>query len=186
MAKDFVITQDAQPGKTEDINVVTMPETSDPTQESNKVLMYSKDSGGTSQLFARSDDGTVHQITPPPAGGVSGNVDDTVQTTNATTTVISTIAMATNDRVMSVEGSIRSASHAGDEVAYYKYSAVFYRDGAGTVTQKGNTTVVDIYEDVAAWDFDLNVSGTNVEVRVTGEAAKTIEWRSFATAVEHG
>lgn len=41
----------------------------DPAAEPDKVLLYGKDVAGVSQLFARSDDGTVHQITPGGGGG---------------------------------------------------------------------------------------------------------------------
>lgn len=41
----------------------------DPAAETDKVLLYGKDAAGVSQLFARSDDGTVHQITPASGGG---------------------------------------------------------------------------------------------------------------------
>jgi hypothetical protein len=40
----------------------------DPAAEADKVLLYSKDAAGVAQLFARSDDGIVHQLTPPAAG----------------------------------------------------------------------------------------------------------------------
>ena len=43
----------------------------DPAAEPNKILMYSKDAGGAAQLFARSDNGTVYQITP--AGAAAGS-----------------------------------------------------------------------------------------------------------------
>lgn len=39
----------------------------DPAAVADRVVVYAKDDGGVSQLFARSDDGTVHQLTP--AGG---------------------------------------------------------------------------------------------------------------------
>lgn len=35
----------------------------DPAQEADRVLLYAKDVAGTSQLFARTDDGTVHPLT---------------------------------------------------------------------------------------------------------------------------
>lgn len=37
----------------------------DPAAEPDVVQLYAKDAAGVSQLFARSDNGTVHQITPP-------------------------------------------------------------------------------------------------------------------------
>ena len=36
----------------------------DPAAAAGEFQLYSKDDGGSSQLFGRSDDGTVHQITP--------------------------------------------------------------------------------------------------------------------------
>lgn len=40
----------------------------DPAAEASRMLVYSKDVLGITQLFARSSDGTVHQITPVTAG----------------------------------------------------------------------------------------------------------------------
>jgi hypothetical protein len=51
----------------------------DPAAEPDKVLLYAKDAAGVSQLFSRSDDGTVHQITP---GGGAVIFDDSVPGTN--------------------------------------------------------------------------------------------------------
>jgi len=36
----------------------------DPAAVANEFQLYSKDDTGITQLFGRSDDGTVHQITP--------------------------------------------------------------------------------------------------------------------------
>ncbi len=41
----------------------------DPSSAANEIQVYSKDAGGVAQLFGRSSDGTVHQITPPAVGG---------------------------------------------------------------------------------------------------------------------
>jgi hypothetical protein len=50
----------------------------DPAAEANVVKVYAKDVAGTSQLFARTDDGTINQLTP--AGGADPAVifDDSV------------------------------------------------------------------------------------------------------------
>lgn len=48
----------------------------DPAAEPDKVLLYGKDAAGVSQLFARSDDGTVHQLTPPGGGGPQAVIFD--------------------------------------------------------------------------------------------------------------
>ena len=39
--------------------------TGDPAAATDKVLVYAKDDGGTAQLFARVEDGTIYQLTPP-------------------------------------------------------------------------------------------------------------------------
>lgn len=60
----------------------------DPAAETDKVLLYGKDVAGVSQLFARSDDGTVHQITPGGGGAIVTDAslrgDGTVPTPLAT------------------------------------------------------------------------------------------------------
>lgn len=48
----------------------------DPAAEADKVLLYGKDAAGVSQLFARSDDGTVHQLTPPGGGAPQAVIFD--------------------------------------------------------------------------------------------------------------
>lgn len=42
----------------------------DPAAETDRMLVYSKEVAGVTQLFARSDDGTVHQLTPSAGAGV--------------------------------------------------------------------------------------------------------------------
>lgn len=43
-------------------NGVYFREVTDPTAVSNEVIVYAKDNGGTSHLYARTDDGTVHDL----------------------------------------------------------------------------------------------------------------------------
>ncbi|MFQ5789730.1 MAG: hypothetical protein ACE5JI_04560 [Acidobacteriota bacterium] len=43
----------------------------DPPAVAGRFQTYAKDVAGTSQYFGRSDDGTIHQITPPPTGAGS-------------------------------------------------------------------------------------------------------------------
>ena len=50
----------------------------DPAAAPNEFKLYSKDTAGVSQLYGRSDDGTVHQITPPSSGGGAVIFDDAV------------------------------------------------------------------------------------------------------------
>ena len=53
----------------------------DPAAVANNVKLYAKDVAAVSQLFARSDDGTVHQLTP--VGGTPGGANTQVQYNSA-------------------------------------------------------------------------------------------------------
>ena len=117
------------------------------------------------------------------AGGAF-SIDSTVQTTDATVTVIHTVA-TTTDSVTWIEATIQGRDNTANEVAFFKFTALF-DNNTGTVTQKGSTTVLDNYEDDASWDFDLNISGTDIQIRVTGDATNNVEWRVLGNSGTHG
>jgi len=45
---------------------------------------------------------------------------------------------------------------------------------------------LDSHEDDASWDFDFNISGTNIEIQVQGDATNNVEWRLLANTGAHG
>lgn len=104
-----------------------------------------------------------------------------VSTTDVTVTTAIAVAMSA-DVTTHLDVRVAARSSDGTQGAGYVLSATF-RNAAGIVSQIGTTTVVSAHEDVAAWDAVLDISGTDVRVRVTGEAAKTITWRATATAI---
>lgn len=110
--------------------------------------------------------------------------DSTVQTADATVTVIHTVSTVTDNSTW-IEATIQGIDGTANEVAFYKFSAFFFNN-AGTVTQKGTTTTLDSHEDDASWGFDLNISGTDVQIRVTGDATNVVEWRIRGFTVTHG
>jgi hypothetical protein len=59
-----------------DIPMVIRESSGDPIQTLNAATVYSKDDGGVSELYARSSDGTVYQLTPTGVGSVSGSGTD--------------------------------------------------------------------------------------------------------------
>ncbi len=59
----------------------------DPAAAPNEFKLYSKDTAGVSQLYGRSDDGTVHQITPPGAGGGIDLIDQPASTNGPSPTM---------------------------------------------------------------------------------------------------
>ena len=59
--------------------------------------------------------------------------------------------------------------------AGYSIKVIVYRDGGGATIQGGVTSVITS-ESEAAWDATFTVSGNDLRVSVTGEAATTIGW----------
>jgi len=117
-------------------------------------------------------------------GGGAFGIDATLQTVNATPATIHTVATSSN-QVTVIEGMLFSRDNTANETAFYKFTAVF-DNNAGTVSQKGSTTVLDSHEDDASWDFDFNISGTNIEIQVQGDATNNVEWRLLANTGAHG
>ena len=64
------------------------------------------------------------------------------------------------------------------EAAGYRITATFRSSAAGVVTQVGATTAVATHEDDATWGVAFTVVGTNVNVVVTGNPGKIINWRA--------
>lgn len=116
--------------------------------------------------------------------GGNSSFDSTTQTTDAVAKVIHTVPTVT-DQSTWVEATVQGIDNTAKEVAFYKFSAFFYNN-AGTVTQKGTTTTLDSFEDDASWNFDLNISGTDVQIRVIGDATNAVEWRVLVNSRTHG
>jgi len=105
-------------------------------------------------------------------------VNNTVATTDATETTLTTIA-STSNRIYHVTATVvatETTDH--DEAASYVLHGTFKNDG-GTLTQVGNTTAAHTAENTAGWDADFDVNSTNIRVRVTGAASTNITWRAF-------
>lgn len=102
-----------------------------------------------------------------------------VQTTDATVTTLATVAIPTDTAVGFL---VRVVSIRNDQTeALQIVDAFLVKNNAGTLVQVGTATRVHVNRSVAAWDVTHVISGTNLLVRVTGEAAKTIDWY---TAIE--
>lgn len=107
----------------------------------------------------------------------------TAQTTDATTTTIATIATTTDkghalDLVVSATQSDRSA-----QVAFKILASV--TNVAGTCTVRNQLITADD-GGASGWAAVLDVSGTNIRVRVTGAGGTTIDWCVAGTLLIHG
>lgn len=117
---------------------------------------------------------------------INGRIENTVQTTGATTPTISTIAIPDDTAVLITVDVVAFRTNGADQVAYKK-AALVYRRSAGSATLEG--TVQDVITDIesdANFDATISVSGNNAIVTVTGVAVKTMEWKSRHTVQEMG
>jgi len=85
-----------------------------------------------------------------------------------------------DDSVYIVESQIAAVQAGGAERASYYLRGVFYRTGGGNTTQQGATeAVATSIESDGAWDANIDASGTNVRIRVTGDAANSVYWKAI-------
>lgn len=107
---------------------------------------------------------------------VSGTTD-TVITLNNTATTISTIS-TTNNTFYSVRAIISGRNQTnGTDFAMYRY-LFGVKNISGVVSITKNKLLETIEEDDAAWNIQLNVSGTNVQIQVVGDPSDSIIWKS--------
>lgn len=112
--------------------------------------------------------------------------DDTVQTTSGVqTVVVFTIPISGDDRISRISfwaTGIESGGAAQDAIDH-EIRGSFVND-SGTVTQLGTNTDVHLARDDATWSANFNISGTDVQCRVTGDATNNVEWRAVVESSE--
>jgi hypothetical protein len=114
-----------------------------------------------------------------PAWDCIQHLRGTEQTTDATVTTLASVAPG-NTKAGRVSVVVTAREATTQVVNIYSLQQSYETDGTGAVTLRGSPTVVAEDEDNAAWACALTVeiaSPTVISVRVTGEAATTIDWR---------
>lgn len=106
-----------------------------------------------------------------------------VATTDATVTTLLAYPVPANTVSLLVAHVSARRTAGGNAGAGYVRRGT-YRNDAGVVTLIG--AVQDDYtaEDTAGWDCTLDISGTDVRVRVTGAAATAIDWQGVVEVTE--
>ena len=94
----------------------------DPAAAAGELQLYAKDDGGVSQLFARSDDGTISRLTP--VINIAALVDAPVINTNAALSSVFTVTLGGN----------RTLADPTNLVAGGTYIWVVRQDGTGSRT----------------------------------------------------
>ena len=142
---------------------------------------------GASGRYLRSD-GTDPGWSTIPASDVTGLpwsdriAPATVQTTDATTTTLKEYATTTNkghtlDLLVSAAQSDRSAGVAFKILAHVS-------NAAGVCTVRSQVTTPS--DGASTWTAVVDVSGTDIRVRVTGALATTIDWCVAGALLTHG
>jgi len=104
--------------------------------------------------------------------------NDSDQTTDATPTVLATIAIPSGEeRVIQVR--VRGHEDATDDT-YWRNMRFCVKNVGGTASLVGGVASDTGHDTGAAgWDISAGVSGGNATVTVTGEAAHTIDWTAI-------
>ena len=99
-----------------------------------------------------------------------------LNTTDATETVAVTFPtkIDTSYHVMARIVAVETVDH--DEMAAYTIVGGFKNDG-GTLTQVGSTAALVTIESTSAWAVAFGVSGTTIQIKVTGAALTVMTWR---------
>lgn len=149
----------------------TIVGTSDSQTLTNKTLTSPTISdatlSGSSAVTSNNAKGTATDVNPV-----------NVQTTDATVTTLDSFSVPSNSTVI-VSWLVSAVRSTLAEGAGYLVTAA-YRNNAGTVTQIGSAQVTSL-EDTSAWAATADFTGTTARLRVTGEAAKTIQWSALQT-----
>lgn len=117
----------------------------------------------------------------PAVSGFAGSAyvekQEAVQTTDATVTEIAAIDLAVGESIV-VEGIILGFRSDFTEAVGGTFSAVFRRPTAGNVTLVGtvNTSVKEDSSGSPTFTLAADTGNQTVDIRVTGEAAKTFNW----------
>lgn len=106
---------------------------------------------------------------------VSGLTENTVTTTSGTSAVIVTIATTNNTSYILQVTLIARRTDAGTESAGYVFNTLF-RNNTNALTKVTEDKLS--LEDALPWDVTITATGTNILINVTGEAGKTINWKS--------
>lgn len=103
---------------------------------------------------------------------------NTIQTVDETPTVIMSIDYSTGQLVSDLTSRVIAQDTNTGTSASISHVASFKNVG-GVVTQVGTTAYGGSFED-SSWSADWSISGTSVNLTVTGAAGVTINWSASA------
>lgn len=149
----------------------------------NTILLQTQ--GAPGQIDINSTNGTIklrgfdeNIIYDRGLSGTDGNFynQDRVSTTNATPATLHTIGFGITNSVITIEAVVNGWGATNSKAYGAKLFGTF-KNAGGTVTQL-STTDKSEKTDFSTATSDFNISGTDINVRVTGEASTDINWVS--------
>jgi len=185
---DLLVEGDVTSARTEDnYAVLYLPAGSEKVVQENEEMFYSDDMTVDGTLTV---DGQISDVTPPPADPRVPQLGDTtltgtVQTTNATPTLIATYNTLADNRAIAMNLTVLGFEATGSRTGHFSIEVTAYRNSASTVTVLEDLFLKNYTTDVN-WDVTFVVVGTTIQVFVTGDVAQMIEWRCFGGVSEHG
>jgi len=126
---------------------------------------------------------TRTQVKPAPVTYSTGLKEeiDSVQTSNATPTVVWALNNVLEETTVYVEVRVAAQETSDAERAVYKIAGCFYRASGGGLTQQGSTQSIFTIESDATYNCDFNISSNDIQVLVTGAAGDTTNWVASVT-----
>lgn len=112
-----------------------------------------------------------------------GTLHGAIQTTDATVTTLASLTLS-EGKAYQVEARVTAREGDITWVNTYIRRALVYRQTAGSASQQGSTIDVYTEEGNAAWNVTIDTNSNDVRLRITGEAATTIEWRGVMRLVQ--
>ena len=111
-------------------------------------------------------------------------IQDAIDTTDATPTVAWTYDPSADSHT-SVSAQIVCQNATQAKYGYYHIEGLFYDNGGTTISQRGATTSITNIESDAGMDAAFTLSGSSVQITVTGTAATgTSTWSISAEVIE--
>ena len=111
-----------------------------------------------------------------------------VSTTDATETSVREWDATINGRGIVIRGQVQAFQAAENDAAVWGFTFRGHRTAGGVVTADSlvfdNGAAGDKTAGAAAWTFAIDASGSNLRLRVTGEAAHDIDWSVNADVME--
>jgi hypothetical protein len=104
------------------------------------------------------------------------NVSQITTTNSSTFTTIKTIPLSTNNTTYQIECDIVAIRSTGTNGGSSKLIGTFLRNSSGTVTQLGDSHIIENYGSLTTVGVQFLLSGTNVLVQVKGASLQTYDW----------